>query len=178
MIAHATPPSRQRSSNGSVRQQHSFGSKPNTPPQANAPLIKLDRSSQSPPHPFVVELMSRQQGKRRYSTNCLPIPTSSSDRVHELPLVNTRMPLARCPSCSTVSTDTALEPHTIKRIHDICGIMPSDFLQNVSTCLMATSVLFCISEEQVSRWKPSNVYDVWLWKLCQHGPFFPQTHST
>jgi hypothetical protein len=132
MIAQATPPSNHKTST----QRMSVGSKNNSPPQANASvLIKLDRTSKSPPTPLSAELISKHQ-KRRYSTaNCLPIPTNSSDRVHELPLLHSRMPLARCPSCSTVSTDTAPEPQTIQRVHEICGIMPSDFLHHhVITC--------------------------------------------
>lgn len=126
MIAQATPPSNHKTST----QRTSIGPKNNTPPQANAPvLIKLDRTSQSPPTNQIAELIRQQ--RRRYSTaNCLPIPTNSSDKVHELPLLNSRMPLARCPSCSTVSTDTAPEPQTIQRVHEICGIMPADFLHH------------------------------------------------
>jgi hypothetical protein len=122
MIAQATPPTNHKIAS----QRASIGSKHSTPPQV---LIKLDRTSQSPPYSLAAELIKQQ--RRRYSTaNCLPIPTNSTDRVHELPLLNSRMPLARCPSCSTVSTDTAPEPQTIQRVHEICGIMPSDFMHH------------------------------------------------
>lgn len=122
MAAQKSPSQSHKNSN-----RASVSSKLQTPPNSAGPLIKLDRSSQSPPYPMA-DIISKQQ-KRRYSTaNCLPIPTTSSDRAYDLPLLNSRMPLARCPSCSTVATDTMPEPETIQRVHDLCGIMPSDFL--------------------------------------------------
>ncbi|KAI6189689.1 TWiK family of potassium channels protein 12 [Aphelenchoides bicaudatus] len=126
MIAQATPPSNHKNSN----QRISLGSKNNTPPQSSAPTIKLDHTSQSPPNPLAAETAGRHQRRRYSAANCLPIPTNSSDKVYDLPLLNSRMPLARCPSCSTVSTDTAPEPQTIQRVHELCGIMPSDFLHH------------------------------------------------
>ncbi|KAI6239257.1 TWiK family of potassium channels protein 12 [Aphelenchoides fujianensis] len=98
-----------------------------------APAITFDRSSGSPPD-FAAPAASsghRTAAYRRFSTvNCLPIPTTAADRVRELPLLHSRMPVHRCPSCSNVATDTPVEAETVQRVHDICGIMPSDFLQH------------------------------------------------
>ncbi|KAI6220639.1 TWiK family of potassium channels protein 12 [Aphelenchoides fujianensis] len=101
---------------------------------AVAPAITFDRSSGSPPDfaaPPAPSTGHRAAAYRRFSTaNCLPIPTTAADRVRELPLLHSRMPVHRCPSCSNVATDTPVEAETVQRVHDICGIMPSDFLQH------------------------------------------------
>lgn len=137
MIAQATPPIIHKKS------------KIQTPP--GAPLIMLERTSHSPPNPLA-GLVSQQQKRRSSAANCLPIPTNSADKVHELPLLNSRMPLARCPSCSTVSTDTMPEEKTVQRVHDMVGIMPSDFLQhNVGVLDPLKTVYFQIHKSSGSR---------------------------
>ncbi|KAI6186763.1 TWiK family of potassium channels protein 12 [Aphelenchoides besseyi] len=120
-----TPPLAQKAGT-SASPRHSY--QPTRRPVLT-PAITFDRSSGSPPD--VVASTHSAPTYRRFSTaNCLPIPIQPSDRVRELPILNSRMPLHRCPSCSNVATDTPVEPETVERVHNIVGIMPSDFLQH------------------------------------------------
>lgn len=118
------------------------------------PTIRLDRSSDSPfgdlsihhrrhatssPHRgslpeerHITRQVVAAPSPSGQQHTCLPIPTMPSEQPNRLPLLlNARMPLQRCPSCSNVTTDSPIEAATVQRVHAACGIMPSDFLSQV-----------------------------------------------
>uniref|UniRef100_A0A7E4W7P4 Ion_trans_2 domain-containing protein n=1 Tax=Panagrellus redivivus TaxID=6233 RepID=A0A7E4W7P4_PANRE len=103
------------------------------PPLAEADVtdvasIKINvKESSDSPEPFE-HVVTMEPWRRRCSTPMAFLsPGSHPDHNH---CSRTQMPMSRCPSCQHVATTPlthAVEAEAMRRVRDICGLLPGDF---------------------------------------------------